>query len=137
MQLIGLAVALAVSLVLAPLAAEGQQTGKTARVGILIFGPALSPEEQARGTSTSPFWRALKDLGWVHGQNIFAERRYGDSTDQLRAAAADLVRLKVDVLFVTTAGLAKLLQLETKTIPIVVPARRDLCGQDSQRGQAR
>ena len=36
------------------------------------------------------------------------------------AGAADLVRLKVDVLFVSSAGLAKLLQLETKTIPIVV-----------------
>ena len=50
------------------------------------------------------------------------ERRFGDSADQRRAGAADLVRLKVDVLFVGGAGLAKLLQLETKTIPIVVAA---------------
>jgi putative ABC transport system substrate-binding protein len=70
--------------------------------------------------STSPFWLAMKDLGWVYGQSIVAERRYGESADQLRAAAADLVRLKVDVLLVGSANLAKLLQLETKTIPIVV-----------------
>jgi ABC-type uncharacterized transport system substrate-binding protein len=49
-----------------------------------------------------------------------SERRFGESADQLRIGAADLVRLKVDVLFVGSAGLAKILQLETKTIPIVV-----------------
>jgi putative ABC transport system substrate-binding protein len=53
-------------------------------------------------------------------RSIPLERRFGESADQLRSGAADLVRLKVDVLFVSSAGLAKLLQLETKTIPIVV-----------------
>jgi putative ABC transport system substrate-binding protein len=51
---------------------------------------------------------------------MVVERRFGESAEQLRAGAADLVRLKVDVLFVGSAGLAKILQLETKTIPIVV-----------------
>ena len=62
----------------------------------------------------------MRQLGWVDGENMVVERRFGESTDQLRAGAADLVHLKVDVLFVGSAGLAKLLQLETKTIPIVV-----------------
>jgi putative tryptophan/tyrosine transport system substrate-binding protein len=115
-----IAVVLALSLTLAPLAVEAQPAGKTARMGSLVFGPAPSPEEQARLMSTSLFWQAMKDLGWVYGQNIVAERRYGESADQLRAGAADLVRLKVDVLYAPNGGLAKLLQLETKTIPIVV-----------------
>jgi putative ABC transport system substrate-binding protein len=51
---------------------------------------------------------------------MVVERRFGETADQLRAGAADLVRLKVDLLFASSAGLAKLLQLETKTIPIVV-----------------
>jgi putative ABC transport system substrate-binding protein len=51
---------------------------------------------------------------------MVVERRFGESAEQLRTGAADLVRLKVDVLFVASAGLAKILQLETKTIPIVV-----------------
>jgi len=118
MRRIGLAVVLAVML-LAPLAAEAQLVGKTARMGSLVFGPVENPEEQAR-RSTGPLWQAMKDLGWVVGQNIVVERRYGESADQLRAAAADLVRLKVDVLFAPSAGLARLLQQETKTIPIVV-----------------
>jgi putative ABC transport system substrate-binding protein len=62
----------------------------------------------------------MKDLGWVPGQNVVAERRYGESADQLRAAAADLVSLKVDVLVTPNASLARILQRETKTIPIVV-----------------
>ena len=120
MRLIGLAVVLAFSFAFAPFAAEAQQTGKTARIGFLVVGPVPSSEELARLTSTSLFWQAMKDLGWLYGQNIVAERRYGESADQLRAAAADLVRLKVDVLFAPSGSLAKLLQLETKTIPIVI-----------------
>jgi ABC transporter substrate binding protein len=122
MRRIGLAVLLAISLTLAPLVGEAQQPGKTARMGSLAVGPAPSPEELARLMSTNPFWQAMKNLGWVYGQNIVVERRYGESPDQLRAAAADLVRLKVDVLYALSASLAKLLQLETKIIPIVVGA---------------
>ncbi len=104
----------------APLVAEAQPAGKMARVGILGIGPAPSPQELAKSVSTNPFWLSMRHLGWVEGQNMVVERRFGESADQLRTAAADLVRLKVDVLFVASAGLAKILQLETKTIPIVV-----------------
>ena len=119
MRRIGLAVVLALGLALVPLA-EAQRSGRPARMGMLIFGPPPNAEELARNISTSWFWQEMKDLGWIYGQNIVAERRYGESADQLRAAAADLVRLKVDVLFTQSAGLAKILQLESKTIPIVV-----------------
>ena len=103
-----------------PLVAAGQKSGKMARVGILNLGPAPSPEELAQSVSTNQFWLSMRQLGWVDGQNMVVERRFGESAEQLRAGAADLVRLKVDVLFVGSAGLAKILQLETKTIPIVV-----------------
>src|SRR5712691_4346150 len=103
-----------------PLAAEAQKPEKKPRVGILNIGATPSPQELARSVSTNPFWRSMRELGWVDGQNMIVERRFGESTEQLRAGAADLVRIKVDVLFVGSAGLAKLLQLETKTIPIVV-----------------
>jgi putative ABC transport system substrate-binding protein len=103
-----------------PRAAEAQKSEKKARVGILGIGPAPSPQELAKSVSTNPFWLSMKELGWVDGQNMVVERRFGESAEQLRAGAADLVRLKVDVLFVSSAGLAKTLQQETKTIPIVV-----------------
>jgi putative ABC transport system substrate-binding protein len=107
-------------IVVAPLGAGAEQAGKMARVGILGIGPAPSPQELTKSISTNPFWLSMKQLGWIDGQNMVVERRFGESADQLRAGAADLVRLKVDVLFVASAGLAKTLQLETKTIPIVV-----------------
>ena len=103
-----------------PFAAEAQKSEKVARVGILNIGPAPSPQELAQSVSTNQFWLSMRQLGWVDGQNMVVERRFGESADQLRIGAADLVRLKVDVLFVGSAGLAKILQLETKTIPIVV-----------------
>ena len=62
----------------------------------------------------------MKELGWVEGQNLIVEWRGGESADQLRAAAKDLVRLQVDVIVTSGAGLAKAVHLETKTIPIVV-----------------
>jgi putative ABC transport system substrate-binding protein len=99
---------------------EAQKSEKMARVGILGVGPVPSPQDLAKSVSTNPFWMSMRQLGWVDGQNMIVERRFGESTDQLRRGAADLVRLKVDVLFVSSAGLAKILQLETKTIPIVI-----------------
>src|SRR5256712_616929 len=63
---------------------------------------------------------SMRELGWVDGQNMVVERRFGQSADQFRRGAADLVRLKVELLFGSGAGLAKILQMETKTIPIVI-----------------
>jgi putative ABC transport system substrate-binding protein len=103
-----------------PRAAGAQKSEKKARVGILGIGTAPSPQELAKSVATNPFWLSMKELGWVDGQNMVVERRFGETAEQLRAGAADLVRLKVDVLFASSAGLAKILQLETKTIPIVV-----------------
>src|SRR5262249_44483049 len=93
-------------------------------MGILLFGPAQSPEEQAKLVPTNLFWQAMKDLGWVYGQNIVAERRYGESPDQLRAAAADLVRLKVDIIVASGQGAVAAKQATT-AIPIVMPIITD------------
>ena len=104
----------------APRVGAAQKSEKMRRVGVLGVGSAPSSQELAKSVATNQFWISMKDLGWVDGQNMIVERRFGESADQLRKGAADLVRLKVDVLFVASEGLAKILQLETKTIPIVV-----------------
>src|SRR5262249_42334876 len=107
-------------LVAAPAATAAQKSEKIARVGILGIGSAPSSQELAKSVATNPFWQSMRQLGWVDGQNMVVERRFGETADQLRRGAAELVRLNVNVLFVSSAGLAKLLQLETKSIPIVV-----------------
>ena len=112
--------AMAASLLAGPPGARAQAPAKVPRVGILGIGPVPSADELARSVATNPFWLAMRDLGWVDGRTLTVVRRFGESPEQLRAGAAELVHLNVDVLFVGNAGLAKILQAETTAIPIVV-----------------
>src|SRR5262245_43332886 len=80
-------------LLAAPLATAAQKSEKVARVGILGIGPAPTPQELAKSVATNPFWLAMRQLGWVDGQNMAVERRFGESPDQLRRGAAELVGL--------------------------------------------
>ena len=111
---------LADGLLAAPLAAEAQPARRTAHVGDLFVGPPRSPEEKARARAKSELWMTMKELGWVEGQNLVVEQRYAETDEEARAAARELVRLKVDVVIVWSSGLANLLRMETTTIPIVV-----------------
>jgi integrase len=65
-----------VSLLAAPLVAGAQQARKVARVGFLGIGPFPSQQEIAQ----SPFVAAMKERGWVEGQNLVIERRFCQST---------------------------------------------------------
>ena len=107
---------LAGALLAGPLAAEGQLSGRIARVGILsVEVDAL--DDVARVA----FFAALKDLGWIPGQNLVFEARYAAGRpDRLPALAAELVRLKVDMIitFLNQETLAA--QQATASIPIVM-----------------
>ena len=114
--------ALSGSLLAAPLAAEGQQTGKVYRVGWLgITPPNPSMESVLRD--------GLRERGWVEGQNLVFERRYSEGrNDRHPALAAELVRLKPDL--IVTAGTAATFAAKaaTTTIPIVFIAVGDPVG---------
>jgi putative ABC transport system substrate-binding protein len=90
MRLIGLAVALIVSLFLATLAADAQQAGKVYRIGALSDVP---------NPASAPLAAAMRELGWVEGQNFIIERRNAEARERLPALATELVRLKVDLIF--------------------------------------
>jgi len=112
MRRIGVAV-VAASLALAPLFAVAQQTGKIYRIGL------LSPT--AHGLGVEAFREGLRALGYVEGQNIVIESRSAEGRfDRLPDLAAELVRLRVDVIVavVTQASLAA--KNATTTIPIVM-----------------
>jgi len=116
MRLIGLAVILALSLILASLVAEGQQAEKVYRIGYL--GNASASAQAKRVESLRA---GLRDLGYVEGKNIVIEFRWAEGRyDRLPDLAAELVRLKVDVL--VTAGTPGTLAAKqaTTTIPIVM-----------------
>jgi putative ABC transport system substrate-binding protein len=103
--------------------AEAQRSGRIPRIGLLL---PYSPGPDAR---VEAFKQGLRELGYVEGQNVTLEYRWADGKfAQLPDLAADLVRLKVDVIVavVTQASLAA--KQATGTIPIVVIGVSDPVG---------
>ena len=98
------------SIVAAPLAAEAQQAGKVYRIGALSDGP---------NPASAPLADAMRELGWVAGQNLMVEQRNAEAREQLPALAAELVRLKVDLIFAFGTLAAQAAKDATKTVPIV------------------
>ncbi len=121
---IGLIVTLALSVLLAPLAADAQQPGKVFQIGYL--GNSTPSLESAL---VEGFRRGLHEHGYVEGQNIILHYRWAEGRiEPLSSLAAELVQLKVDVIVTsgTPAGLAA--KRATTTIPIVVADVGDAIG---------
>ena len=76
------------------------------------------------------FRQGLRDLGYVEGQSIALESRFTDGRpERLPALAAELVRLKVDVILAEGVLAVRAAQHATGTIPIVFPTAFDPVGQ--------
>jgi putative ABC transport system substrate-binding protein len=114
---------IAVVLVALGVTAEAQQPKKVPRIGYLS---ALAPASESFRSEAIRL--ALRDLGYIEGQNIATEYRYTEGkTDRLPELAAELVRLKVDLIVVAGGEpYVRAAMNATKTIPIVmVGAGRD------------
>jgi putative tryptophan/tyrosine transport system substrate-binding protein len=112
-------VALVVGILATPLAAEAQQPPGKARVGFLSTGERLSPLAEA-------FKEALRERGWTEGENLVVEYRFGgEKYERLRALAAELVHLKVDVIFAANVPAAQAAKEATATIPVVFHTLND------------
>jgi putative ABC transport system substrate-binding protein len=110
--------AVAGALLAAPLAANAQQTAKVFRIGIL-GNISLAEPEGAR--LWGAFIQGLRDLGYVEGQNITIELRSSEGKyERLPDLAAELVRLKVDVIVVPADQNALAAEHATRAIPIVM-----------------
>jgi putative tryptophan/tyrosine transport system substrate-binding protein len=121
MRLIGLAAVLIVSLVLAQLSVEAQQSTKGHRIGLLI-----GSSESFVASYVAIFRQALRALGYVEGGNIAIEYRYADGNyDRLSVLAADLVRLKVDIVVTEGTPPTRAAKQATTTIPIVMTVTGD------------
>ena len=108
----------------APLAADAQQAEKVPRIGFLS---ATSPSD--RPPLFDAFRQRLRELGWVEGKNIVIDYRYAQGqVDRLPDLAAELVRLKVDLLVSWGTQGVTAAKSATKTIPIVKIAVRDPIG---------
>jgi putative ABC transport system substrate-binding protein len=118
MRRLGLGVALALGLILAPLVGRAQQPGKVYRIGIL--SPGREPPIQLTVPYYESFRRSLADSGYVEGRNVSFEYRWADDPNRLPALAIELVRGGVDVLFALSSPAIRALAEATTTIPIVV-----------------
>jgi putative ABC transport system substrate-binding protein len=99
-----------------PIRAAAQPIHKVFRVGLLAAGPR-TPD----GAAPAALREALRDLGYIEGQNVTYEARFAEAKmERLSGFAAELVRLKVDVI-VANGGFAVLAAKEaTASIPIVI-----------------
>jgi len=101
--------------------AHAQQAGKISRMGFL-------DQSTAAGSAmlVNAFRQELSRLGWIEGKNITIEYRFAEQKpERLPELAADLVRLKVDVIVVTGGGVPLAAKKATSTIPIVMASGSD------------
>ena len=105
-------VALGVMIGLLLLSARADQPPNVAHIGVLTPLGDVSAEEG--------LGEGLSELGYVEGKNLTIEwRRYAQSSDAMRSAAADLVRSRVDLIVAVGTQAARAALSETSTIPIV------------------
>ena len=122
MRLIGLVVVIGLALLAKPLGAGSQLAGqKVPRIGYLD-GASLS----ANSVRIEAFRHGLRELGYVEGQSVAFEWRSADGrADRLPGLAAELVRLKVDVIVTGGSGATAPAKEATATIPIVMASDSD------------
>jgi putative tryptophan/tyrosine transport system substrate-binding protein len=96
-----------------PLIARAQPTAKVRRIGMLTGGTVSTSEPSA-------FYAALRELGWVEGENLIIERRgAAGKSEAVPTLAAELVRINPDVITAGGAVAAVAARNATTTIPIV------------------
>jgi putative ABC transport system substrate-binding protein len=106
--------AIVACLVFAPMAVHAQQAGKVYRIGVLSNGSRIARSLEA-------FRRGLRELGYIEGQNIVIEWRFGGrNANRLAKMAAELVALNVDVILTSGPPAPHAALKATRTIPIVV-----------------
>jgi len=104
--------------------AQAQQPAKIPRIGFLV---AVSPS--AAAARTEAYRQGLRELGYLEGKNIVIESRYAEGKlDRLPALAAELVRLKVEIIVSAAPTVTRPVKEATKTIPIVMAFDDDPVG---------
>jgi putative ABC transport system substrate-binding protein len=118
---LGLMVTMTLGLLAAPLAAQEQQPAKLSRIGFLATG---APADT--GVRLEAFRQGLRELGYVEGRSIAIEVRWAEGkVERLPDLAAELVRLKVDVILASSTPVALAAKNATRTIPIVFASAGD------------
>jgi len=111
-------------LLAAPVAVEAQQAKQVPRIGFLA---SSSTERDA--SRLAAFRQGLRELGYLEGQNIAIDQRYASGRfEDLPKLAAELIRLKVDVLVTEGTPAVRAAKAATRTIPVVMGSAGDPVG---------
>src|SRR6266705_2636322 len=103
---------------------NAQPAAKVPRIGVLHAATPAAVAQNSEG-----FKQGLREHGYVEGQNIVVERRYGGAApERMAEVAAELLRLKVDVIVTSTDGAIAAIKRQTQTIPIVMASSTDPVG---------
>ena len=107
--------------VASPFAGWAQHAARVWRIGFVTHA--------ANDAAYASLFERLRELGYVEGQNIIVERRYAEGrAERFQEFAAEMVRLKADVVITSTIPAALALRNATTTIPIVIPTAIDPVG---------
>ena len=105
--------------------AQAQESTKVYRIGFLAFGPRPVGKSVA-ASPLAAFRQSLRDLGYVEGRNLILEERWAETRlDRLPVLAAELVRLKPDIIVASGAGAVRAAKRATQQIPIVIAGAAD------------
>ena len=110
-----------------PLAARAQQAASTVRrIGLLLPGNARTTAVRGQ---LEAFRQGLKEYGWVEGQNIIVEYRFAEGReDALPAIAAELARLRLDIIVAESTVGIQAAKTVTQTVPIIMATSADPVG---------
>jgi len=119
-----LVVALGAMLLALSFPLDAQQLAKVFRIGVLLTGSASTQKSRI-----DAFRQGLRELGYVEGKDVVLEVRYAEGKrERFADLAAEMVRLKPDVIVVGSTGFTAAAKQATSTIPIVVGGAGDLVG---------
>src|SRR5262245_35971988 len=121
------------SILAPPLVTEAQQAGKIPRIGVLAFGVPATYVSRYEA-----FRQGLREFGYMEGQSIAIEYRYAEGKyERLYDLAAELVRLKVDVIVVSSTPETDAAKRVTTSTPIVFAIHNDPVGRGHVASLAR
>ena len=128
-------IALGAGVLAVPRGSLAQPQPKGARIGFLYYGSRQSALDTGRYNA---FVQGMRELGYVEGTNFVIEARFADGKhERLPAFAAELVRLKVDVIVATGTPTYRALQHAAATIPVVITVTFDPVGDGFAASMAR
>lgn len=116
-------IALGVVAFAAPLAVFAQQQSAIPRIGFFYLGTREAAFDSGRYQA---FVQGMRDLGYVEGRNVIIESRFADSkSERVKALAAELAQLKVDIIVATGSATYRSLQQAAPKTPIVITVTAD------------